>query len=124
MRLVFVNCYNLSQGEGNYPISNQLSSSRWQSILVLRGKQLFLAIANDIIKRLKEGSGKRFQTMADNAPVLIWLANKDSNRIYLNKARLDFIGKTPTEETNGGWINRIHPSDVDLYLQSCHKSFQ
>ena len=41
-----------------------------------------------------EESEKRFQTMADAAPVLIWASGENKLRNYFNKAWLEFTGRS------------------------------
>jgi len=92
-------------------------------------KSVFLAIINDITKRreaenaLKE-SEKRFQMMADNAPVLIWLAEKDGNCTYFNKTWLEFTGKTLAEEVGRGWLENVHPEDRERCREIYYSSFE
>jgi PAS domain S-box-containing protein len=69
-------------------------------------------------ERLRE-SEARFQTMADTAPVLIWMTGTDGLCNYFNKPWLDFTGRTPEQEVGTGWIQGVHPDDV----QGCFDGF-
>jgi diguanylate cyclase (GGDEF)-like protein/PAS domain S-box-containing protein len=76
----------------------------------------FQAVGRDIQERqaaeqaLRE-SEQRFRLMADNAPVMIWLADADGNGTFFNKTWLDFTGQTPAEADGKGWIECLHPED-------------
>jgi PAS domain S-box-containing protein len=74
-------------------------------------------------ERLRE-SEVRFQTMADTAPVLIWMTGTDSLCNYFNKPWLEFTGRTMEQEVGIGWTEGVHPDDVrgcfDCFLPAFH----
>jgi PAS domain S-box-containing protein len=65
-------------------------------------------------------SEARFRTMADTAPVLIWMAGTDKNCNYFNRSWLEFTGKTLEQEIDNGWVKGVHPEDrercMNIYL--------
>jgi PAS domain S-box-containing protein len=64
--------------------------------------------------------GDLFTVMADAAPVMIWMADADAQRTFLNRPWLDFTGRSLAEEVGDGWVEGIHASDrtscVEAYL--------
>lgn len=66
-------------------------------------------------------SEARFRTMADNAPVLIWLADTSGDATYFNRQWLRFTGRSPEAELGAGWTTGIHPDDREASLR-CYRS--
>lgn len=60
-------------------------------------------------------SEHRFRTMADSAPMLLWMTDADGHYAYVNKPWLDFTRRTLAQETGAGHRDRIHPSDLEIY---------
>jgi len=71
--------------------------------------------------RLDEGEA-RFRTMADHAPVLLWMARPDGLCEFFNQGWLDFTGRTMSQELGTGWAEGVHPADLQrcmhLYFDS------
>jgi PAS domain S-box-containing protein len=58
-------------------------------------------------------SEARFRNMADTAPVMIWVSDENRMCAYVNKQWLDFTGRTFEQEIGVGWIDGLHPDDLD-----------
>jgi diguanylate cyclase (GGDEF)-like protein/PAS domain S-box-containing protein len=68
-------------------------------------------------------SESRFRTMADSAPVLIWISGRDKQGFWFNKVWLDFTGRTMEQEVGQGWTSGLHPDDLDHCLQIYDSAF-
>jgi len=73
-------------------------------------------------EELLEESESRFRTMADGAPVLLWMAGQDSNCTFFNQGWLTFTGRPLEMECGSGWAAGVHPEDfqhcMHLYLNA------
>lgn len=68
-------------------------------------------------------SVERFRTMADHAPVLIWMAGIDKLCNWFNKPWLDFVGRTMEQEFGNGWAENVHADDFDRCLHTYVMAF-
>lgn len=74
------------------------------------------ARVNDRLRALSEElaqSEALFKTIADTTPALLWLADKNGQCQFFNKAWLEFRGESMEHEMAGGWSEAIHPEDRD-----------
>ena len=76
-----------------------------------------LGTIQDITERLRAGEAlketeARFRLMADAAPVLIWVSDADARCTYFNEPWLDFTGRTLEQEIGKGWMQGVHPDDL------------
>ncbi|HYF84782.1 PAS domain S-box protein, partial [Azospirillum sp.] len=58
-------------------------------------------------------SEARFRSIADSAPVLIWVTRADRRRAFVNQAYVEFYGGTYEEARDADWREKLHPDDVD-----------
>jgi diguanylate cyclase (GGDEF)-like protein/PAS domain S-box-containing protein len=92
------------------------------------GSVLWHGFITDITERKRATSlllesEARFRTMADSAPVLIWISNENKYYHYFNKGWLEFTGRKMEEEVGNGWIANIHPEDFHRYFSTYVTSF-
>lgn len=68
-------------------------------------------------------SEARFRTVADSAPVLIWMSGMDKLCTFFNRPWLEFTGRTIEQEMGNGWAEGMHPDDLQRSLQTYTAAF-
>lgn len=58
-------------------------------------------------------SEQKFRLLANSMPQHIWTSDTDGNLNYFNQSVYDFSGLTPEQLDEKGWIQIVHPDDVD-----------
>jgi two-component system, LuxR family, sensor kinase FixL len=66
---------------------------------------------------------ERFRTVADTAPMLIWMSGPDKLCNFFNKGWLDFTGRSLEKELGDGWAKGVHPDDLAGCLKTYVESF-
>jgi PAS domain S-box-containing protein len=66
-------------------------------------------------ERVLRESEDRFRTMADGAPVMMWMSGVDKLCTDFNRGWLTFTGRSIEQELGNGWVEGVHPDD----LQKC-----
>ena len=56
-------------------------------------------------------SEERFRTMANTAPVLIWMSDANGQPTFFNQSWLNFTGSTIEQALIQGWLANIHPEE-------------
>ena len=57
----------------------------------------------------------RFQIMADNLPVSVWVHNADGEQEFVNRTFRQFFGVDEGETSGMNWERLVHPSDEKQY---------
>lgn len=94
----------------------------------IHGEQLILLAIEDITEHTRAQqiiSGREiwFRNLADNAPVMIWVTDKDRRSIFFNKAWLEFRSDTLEEALRKGWTDGVHPDDLGKTIKIFEDSF-
>ncbi|HEY9691451.1 MAG TPA: PAS domain S-box protein [Oculatellaceae cyanobacterium] len=58
-------------------------------------------------------SEERFRSMADNAPVMVWVTDSTGYCTYLSRSWYEFTGQTEETGLGFGWLNAVHPEDFE-----------
>jgi PAS domain S-box-containing protein len=96
----------------NRPIDEHECRARCRNLLALRRQQ---QISRWRAERLAE-SERRFRTMADELPLMIWLQEAGNEPGFANRACRDFFGLPAPVGVKACWQGGLHPDDQDAYL--------
>ncbi len=96
--------------------------------LEIGGEQCLLFASSDITERMQAQaavaeSEARFRNMADTTPVMIWVSGQNKGCNYFNQQWLDFTGRTMDQELGNGWVDGVHPEDVEHCLRTYEAAF-
>jgi PAS domain S-box-containing protein len=81
---------------------------------LLRGREAELALRE---------SEARFRSMADTAPVMIWMADASGRPEWFNRSWLDFTGHALEDDLTAGWVALVHPDGVDATMADFKANF-
>jgi PAS domain S-box-containing protein len=79
-------------------------------------------VKEDVHDLLRE-SEERFRTMADTAPVLLWMAGTDGLCTFFNQRWLAFTGRPMEKEMANGWAEGVHPEDFQHCMSTYLSAF-
>lgn len=68
-------------------------------------------------------SEQRFHTMANTAPVMLWMADSKGLCNFFNQLWLEFTGRNQEQEQSLGWLEGIHPEDKNFCTQTYETAF-
>ncbi|HEV2381719.1 MAG TPA: PAS domain S-box protein [Terriglobia bacterium] len=68
-------------------------------------------------------SEARFRTMANTAPVMIWMSGPDGGCSFFNERWLEFTGKPMEREIGQGWSKGVHSEDRKRCLGTYRSAF-
>ena len=68
-------------------------------------------------------SEERFRTMANEAPLFVWVTDQKLQTTYLNKAGLDYFGLDESiNMAELSWKKYIHPDDIEKVLRTMNEA--
>ena len=74
-------------------------------------------------ERVLRESEDRFRTMADGAPVMMWMAGVDKLCTDFNRGWLTFTGRSIEQELGTGWVEGVHPDDLQKCIAIYEEAF-
>jgi PAS domain S-box-containing protein len=81
------------------------------------------ARSREIALRAMAESESRFETMADRAPVMVWMTGADGLGEWFNRPWLSFTGRSLEEELGSGWRRGVHSEDRERCLATYEAAF-
>ncbi len=85
--------------------------------------------ARKLVENKLSESEERFRTMADNAPIMIWMADATEGTSYrgcnfFNQRWHEFTGLALPEAQGKNWLDIVHPDDRKLCIESYRNAFR
>jgi PAS domain S-box-containing protein len=74
-------------------------------------------------ERVLRESEDRFRTMADGAPVMMWMSGADKLCTDFNRGWLAFTGRSIEQEVGNGWAEGVHPEDMQKCVATYVEAF-
>lgn len=68
-------------------------------------------------------SCSEYKAIVESSPNMIWRAGTDAKCNFFNATWLRFTGKTQAEEVGDGWVEGVHPEDVEKCVKRYMSSF-
>ena len=129
LAITFLAIWGTMHGRGPFlmqsPAENALDLQLF--LLVTAIPLLFLAVVIEEEKRAQSAlreSEVRFRSVADTAPVLIWMSGPNKEGVFFNKSWLEFTGRTVDQELGEGWLKGVHADDLAHCLDVCGTAFE
>lgn len=89
------------------------------AVLIL--KEITLRKHSEAVLRESE---ERFRMLADSAPVMIWMTDREGRCTFLSRKALEFYGIAATEiKQDERWMSVLHPEDIDSFLQVWRRAY-
>ena len=75
-------------------------------------------LRREAVERELRLSESRFRTLADSAPVLIWISDADQHRHWFNKVWCDFTGQDQSQAIERPWTEGLHEEDRAGFVET------
>jgi PAS domain S-box-containing protein len=73
--------------------------------------------ARKLAEKVLSESEERFRSIADSAPVPMWVSRLDGLRQFVNRAYHEFLGVPFMDALNFDWRKALHPDDLERILR-------
>ena len=89
----------------------------------VKPRPVYVGYIRDVSERRESeaallASAKRFRSLADSAPLMIWLANTQGRVGWFNKSWLEFTGCILEDVIGNGWRDVMHRDDLERYMEA------
>ena len=95
---------------------DQTADDALMQVLMSLGRQIGLFNDRKHAELALRESESRFRTLADGAPVHIWIGEADGTRSWFNRNWLDFVGQPLEMQVGYGWTSSVFPTDLEPLL--------
>ncbi len=74
-------------------------------------------------QHLAQETESRLLNLADAVPVLAWLCDAEGSFYFFNRQWLSFTNRTIAQEKGDGWLQAVHPEDVNVFREAFKEAF-
>jgi PAS domain S-box-containing protein len=67
---------------------------------------------------------QELRLVVETIPTPVWRARPDGHIEYVNKRALEYFGTPPGEILGWGWMEKVHPDDIDFKVKTWLKNLQ
>ncbi|MEI7012016.1 PAS domain S-box protein [Leptospira licerasiae] len=108
----------VSKSGAEYRVAESSAPIRSEKGYTIGSVLVFRDISKEysLLENIKE-SESRFKTVANAAPVMIWVSGLDKKCNWFNQTWLNFTGRSIEQELGDGWAESVHPNDLDECIQ-------
>src|SRR5262249_17291753 len=97
-----------------------------QYFLLLRAVPFYLIAVliqqKQTVEAVLRENESAFRSMADSAPVLIWISSADRLGEFFNRGWLDFTGRSLNQERGTGWMQGVHEEDQSRFVDDSQRA--
>ncbi len=91
--------------------------------LIIRQRKAELAVIESYNNQLEQRLDI-LRIVGDSMPVFVWICDPKGQCTYFNRAWTDFTQRHIDEELGFGWLDRVHPDDVEKCKQNYRQAFK
>lgn len=83
-----------------------------------------LLAREQLARTIAEIAERRYRSLADAMPLIVWTARPDGSVDFFNQRWVDYTGQTMAETLDWGWAPVVHPDDQTHCFESWHRAVQ
>lgn len=118
--------------ENRVIVGEQIRWTQWINRIILDEQGRFLeyqAVGRDMTElkhaeAIITSSRDFYLALFEHFPTLIWRSDVNAQLNYFNQTWLEYTGRTLAQEVGDGWLEGVHPEDLDYCLQTYRKTFK
>ncbi|MBH8552848.1 PAS domain S-box protein [Nostocaceae cyanobacterium CENA357] len=115
----------------NYAKDGSIVHCEWYNSALCDESGTLISVLSQVLdvterKRIEaalQESEQLFRQMADASPSLIWMSDTNQLCYYFNRPWLEFRGRTMEQEMGHGWLQGVHPDDLQRYFDTYINAF-
>ncbi|MGB5944092.1 MAG: CheR family methyltransferase [Leeuwenhoekiella sp.] len=109
--------FHLDSGLKYFRITGNVEVGGETSGQTIVGAMLDISHDKELLDQISR-SEERFKTMAESAPVTIWITDQNNKTTYVNPHWCNYTGLSFEESLGDGWLDCIHPEDQRMSIKS------